>query len=203
MPLLKEQTETFFTAYKEANAHKIAESISLDANDVLLKIFASSPELLAMLRDKVPGGDVIPIHHDEKQLETFKKHLPGISAGITDEKFIHPSWKKIKQPSVILFAFTLALVDAHTGLYTACRILRESSVDTARIVSLQWKKEFMQKHDELRDIPFISMDEYETISYELGLQDMTVTEHEDFFTARMDFPKIQFQEDWRSFAGDA
>lgn len=201
--LLKQHAEAFITHYKEEKAEALAEAILLKENDVVLKILATSPKLFSHLQKKVDGGIVIPFHHDEKKLEGIKMLAPAIATGTMDEKFIHPLWKKDKQENVILFAFTLPLMDTHTGLYTACRILRESHVDTAHIICLQWKVEFMQKHDELQYIPFIGIEEYETFSYELGLQNMEATEHDDFFVVRMEFPKIQFQDDWSSFAGDA
>lgn len=203
MMLLKQHAEAFITHYKEEKAEEIAEAIPLKENDVVLKILATSPKLFSHLQKKVHGGIVIPFHHDEKKLEGIKTLEPATATGKMDEKFIHPSWKKDKQENAVLFAFTLPLVDTHTGLYTACRILRESRVETAHIICLQWKEEFMRKHDELQDIPFIGIEEYETFSYELGLQEMEVTEHDDFFTVCMEFPKIQFQDDWSAFAGDA
>ena len=201
--LLKQHAETFITHYKEEKAEELAEAMPLKENDVVLKILATSPKLFSCLQKKVHGGIVIPFHHDEKKLEDIKTLEPAITTGTMDEKFIHPSWKKEKQESAVLFAFTLSLMDTHTGLYTACRILRESHVDTSHIICLQWKEEFMRKHEELQYIPFIGIEEYETFSYELGLQNMEAAEHDDFFVARMEFPKIQFQDDWSAFAGDA
>lgn len=203
MPILKAQTELFLASYKEANAHELAECIPLDANDVALKILATSPLLIDELKKKNTGGQIIAFHPDAQKIEELKKHDPQLYAGKMDEKFITFGWQRDREPNVILFAFTLPLLDPQTGLLTACRILRASDVEQAHIICVQWKQDYIQQHEELNGELFISMEEYETLSCELGLQHMEITEHDDFFVARMEFPKLQFQEDWSSFAGDA
>ncbi len=200
---VKEQTETFLTSYKNARAHELAECIPLDANDVALKILATSPPLIDELKKKTHGGQIIPCHSDAQKTDELRKHDPQLYVGKMDEKFITFGWQRDKDPTVILFAFTLPLLDPQTGLLTACRILRASDVEQAHIVCVQWKQDYIQQHEELDGELFISMEEYETLSCELGLQRIEITEHNDFFVARMEFPKLQFQDDWSSFAGDA
>lgn len=203
MTVLTQNIQSFLTAYKEENALRIAESIPLEENDVAFKILSTSPKLLQCLKAKASQGQIIPFHPDDEILRSFRENSLASVTGKMDAQFITFGWQKDKEPNVVLFAFTLPLLDAHTALISACRILRVSEVENAHIVCLQWKEEFIRRHKELENMTALTADDFETVSCELGLQHVEITEHDDFFVARMEFPKIQFQDDWSSFAGDA
>ncbi len=203
MSVLTENVQCFLTEYKEENALKLSEAVPLEAHDVVLKILSTSPKLFQCLKDKVPQGQIVPFHHDDKVLHPFKGKNPADVTGKMDAQFITFGWQKDKEPNAVLFAFTLPLFDPHTALISSCRILRVSEVEKAHIVCLQWKEDFIRRHSGLQDMPAFTMEDFETFAYELALQNVAITEHEDFFVARMEFPKIQFQDDWSSFAGDA
>lgn len=203
MSVLTKSIQNFLTAYKEENARGISDSAALEADDVVLKILSTSALLLQELKSKAPRGQIIPFHPDDNVLRAFREKKLADVTGKMDERFVTFGWERDKEPNVVLFAFTLPLLDPHTALISACRILRASEVEKAHIVCLQWKEGFIRRHEELESMTVLTTDDFETYSYELALQNVEFTDYDDFFVARMEFPKIQFQDDWSSFAGDA